>query len=443
MPKGICLLLIVGALATTLCAQKPALTPTGAVDATDVFGPKLWYFPFDRSNLMHDYADNAHMFEALDSLLSIPRISTKIDSVWVTAAASPTGAEAHNHRLARARAEAMIEHLRHTYPYIPASRIAIQWVGIDYDGAAAIYEREQEQIANLKSLEERDAWLMRNVYPRLQYVSVKLLLNNGTLINPERGSPIRAMLNRETANYDSISTQLQVPISQPVRRDTVYIIQRDTIHKGGDTYIFNIIGGGMPGLSGNDAYEEPEESKPLSSGKPRQPRLRIKTNLLYDLALLPNLALEYSITRRWSMAIEGYWSWWSIGAPKYWYHRIQMAGIESKFWLGSRPLRQLMSGHYVGIYGMAGNYDLRLFTNDLDDFGYQSRRSYSAGLTYGFSHYLGRHWALEYSLGAGYFGGVYDEYNISRCTDCPALRTTKKMRYFGPTRAAVSLIFQL
>jgi hypothetical protein len=102
-----------------------------------------------------------------------------------------------------------------------------------------------------------------------------------------------------------------------------------------------------------------------------------------------------------------------------------------------------MSGHHVGVYGMAGNYDLRLFTNDLDDFGYQSRRSYSAGVTYGYTHPIGRHWALEYAIGAGYFGGIYHEYNRSRCIDCAARRTTKKMRYFGPTRAAVSLIFQL
>ena len=37
----------------------------------------------------------------------------------------------------------------------------------------------------------------------------------------------------------------------------------------------------------------------------------VKTNLLYDAALVPNLGVEIPVARRWTVGIDGFWAWWS------------------------------------------------------------------------------------------------------------------------------------
>jgi hypothetical protein len=89
------------------------------------------------------------------------------------------------------------------------------------------------------------------------------------------------------------------------------------------------------------------------------------------------------------------------------------------------------------------NYDVRLFPRTLNDMGYLSTESRSMGITYGYVLPIGRRWDLEFSLGAGYFGGMYYEYNRSTCADCYPVRNRKERNYYGPTRAAVALIYRI
>ena len=37
----------------------------------------------------------------------------------------------------------------------------------------------------------------------------------------------------------------------------------------------------------------------------------VKTNLLYDAALVPNLGVEIPVARRWTVGVDGFWAWWS------------------------------------------------------------------------------------------------------------------------------------
>jgi hypothetical protein len=406
-----------------LSSQTPQTSHVSSsnADTLGVFGPKVWYFPIARSELRRDYRDNARMCDALDSLLSIPHVLHRIDSVFIVAAASPIGSDLQNRSLSEARAYSLMRYIREHHPAILSSAISVRAIGVDHDGYRALYEEQQKEVDAMTPA-QRNRWLFQKVYPRLQYVSVRILLNDGTLIHPEQGSPIRILMQQSPeVRYDTIRVTVYdtVRIVQTVQPPPVIPLPPTPV----DTIIIS-----------NKSQEKPS---------PPPSRLAIKTNLLYDLALLPNLTVEYSLTPRWSVALEGYWSWWSMDAPKYWYHRIQMVGVEGKYWIGNLPLRRRMNGHHIGMYALAGNYDLRLFTTDPDDLGYQSPWSYSAGFSYGYTHAIGRRWAFDYSLGVGYLGGIYHEYNRSRCLDCAAKRTTKKMSYYGPTRAVISLIYQM
>lgn len=171
--------------------------------------------------------------------------------------------------------------------------------------------------------------------------------------------------------------------------------------------------------------------------------ISVKSNLLYDAVLLPNLSVEipFGRKRNWSVAIDGNWSWWNTGADDYNYHRIQMAGIELRRWFANRTGNPL-NGWYAGIYGYGGDYDIRLFADDNSDIGQQSPWSYSGGLTLGYALPVGRRFNLEFGLGAGFLGGTYKKYTVSDCEDGVfPLLSTHRRSYFGLTKASVSLVW--
>ena len=187
----------------------------------------------------------------------------------------------------------------------------------------------------------------------------------------------------------------------------------------------------------DNKYEYEEASKPL--------HLALKTNLLYDLGLLPNLTVEWyfeKFDRQWSLAVEGNWNWWTFGssAQTRQFYRIQAAGIELRRWVESPyPLH----GHAVGVYSMIGNYDLRFFTQDEYSKGYLSNLSWSAGLSYSWSVPISSGFNVELGLALGYIGGRYYQYDYCTIHQHWAPRAAYNRNYIGPTRVGVSFVWLL
>jgi hypothetical protein len=170
--------------------------------------------------------------------------------------------------------------------------------------------------------------------------------------------------------------------------------------------------------------------------------LAVKTNLLYDAALLPNVGVEAPLGLRWSVAVYGAFSRWDTKRPHYWSHQVNDAGVEGRRWLGSGAQGRL-NGWFAGAYFTGGVYDLRLFTDDSEDYGYLSRWSRSAGVSGGYSLALSRRWTLEFNLKVGYLTGRYSAYNRSRFRDCYPERYRGVLHYTGPTGGGVSLVYRI
>ena len=88
----------------------------------------------------------------------------------------------------------------------------------------------------------------------------------------------------------------------------------------------------------------------VSSPRERKPfYMAVKTNLLYDAVVVPNLGLEFYLGRGWSIA--GNWMYtWLKNDNRYRYHRVYGGDLEVRRWLsyGRKPL----TGHHMGIYGL-------------------------------------------------------------------------------------------
>ena len=169
-----------------------------------------------------------------------------------------------------------------------------------------------------------------------------------------------------------------------------------------------------------------------------KPAFALKTNLLYDLALAPNIEVEvpFGRDRRWSVMVEYLNPWWRLDKLNYAYE-IQEAGVELRRWMmprcdGSRPW---LSGSFLGLYVASAKYDLEY--NGVGDQG----EIWSAGFTFGYSWPLNKRLNLELSASAGPVYGERRHYNAEFESSHLIYKSTKNMQYFGPTKVKLSLVW--
>lgn len=159
----------------------------------------------------------------------------------------------------------------------------------------------------------------------------------------------------------------------------------------------------------------------------------LKNNILYDLALAPNIEVELSIGKRWSLNTEYKCPWWLNSKHDFCYQLLS-GGMEGRCWLGNRQKRDRLTGHFIGLYAEGGIYDFQLRGD-----GYQGKYYGAAGVTYGYARQLARHFSLEFSLGIGYLTTEYKKYTPYEGD----IIWTNSGRYnfIGPTKAKVSLVW--
>ena len=78
----------------------------------------------------------------------------------------------------------------------------------------------------------------------------------------------------------------------------------------------------------------------------------IKTNIINDAFLSPNLAIEAGIAPKWTAEIDAEINAWSVG-DKNWRHWFVMP--EARYWFC-----RSFSGHFVGAHILGGQYNLSL-----------------------------------------------------------------------------------
>lgn len=166
----------------------------------------------------------------------------------------------------------------------------------------------------------------------------------------------------------------------------------------------------------------------------------LKTNLLYDLALVTNAGIEVSLGHRWTVAADGHFTWLSKNSRhRYW----QSYGgyVTLRRYFGQRSMVNgqcsAFSGHHLGIYGLALTYDV-----EWGGRGYQADHfGFGAGVEYGYSLPIGRCLDLDFSIGVGFQDGEYKKYDP--VDDHYVWHSTSKRHWWGPTKAEVTLKWKL
>ncbi len=166
----------------------------------------------------------------------------------------------------------------------------------------------------------------------------------------------------------------------------------------------------------------------------------LKTNLVNDGFLSPNLALEVGIAKRWTVELLGEMNLWKIKDHSMKHLYVQP---EVRYWLCQR-----FAGHFFGVHGLAGTYnygnldiDMKFLGTDfrkLKDSRYQGWAA-GAGIAYGYAWPVHKHWNIEGEIGIGWIYTRYDRYPCEVCGT--KIEDNKPHNYFGPTKLAINVVY--
>lgn len=172
----------------------------------------------------------------------------------------------------------------------------------------------------------------------------------------------------------------------------------------------------------------------------RAQEVAVKTNLLNDVVLSPNVSAEFGLAPKWTVEATGQLNAWTVNGHN-WRHWLLMP--EGRYWFCQR-----FAGHFVGAHVLGGQYNFGNLHNNIKFLGTDFSKltderhqgwMVGAGIAYGYSWILDRRWTLEAEIGIGW---VHTWYDVYRCANCgKKIRSNQRHDYFGPTKAAINLVY--
>ena len=160
-----------------------------------------------------------------------------------------------------------------------------------------------------------------------------------------------------------------------------------------------------------------------------QPKLVIKTNLLYDLILAPNVGLEYYFNPSWSLGFDVTVPWWR-SEEKHTRYRMQLYELEGRYYMGAKKR------HHVGVFVQGGLYDLKRHNRA----GYKGEFG-GVSIGYGYLLPIKKRLSMDFEVGLGYIYTEYDKYDYNGRGNFYQKIQKERSHIFMPTRAGVSLVW--
>lgn len=402
-------------LAAFLCAraQERQVTDSATIHFTQSHSAMSLSIPGNKAELeritdfMHRYSD--------------PDSGYRLRSVRVVGGASPEGSVAINERLSRGRADAIFDYIA-KYEAIPDSVATFEFLGRDWRGLRALVAADTQVPYRAEVIEVIDQTIAEG--PASSLVSNRGLSRLRAL---RGGAPYIYMyahlfpaLRASTLVVEYSAPELPPFVAEP-ELPPVEVV---------DTVSEEIIIVDVPRIEELPA----EKCSPLYMG--------LKTNMLHDALALPSLGVEFYAGKGWSVGLNWTYGWWSKDrSHRYW--RAYGGDINVRRWFGSKAKEKPLTGHHLGVYAGVVTYDFEFggkgYMGGLPHRTLWDRCNYTAGLEYGYSLPIARRLNIDFTIGIGYLGGKYLEYE-PKANGYQWLRT-RRLHWFGPTKAEISLVW--
>ena len=377
------------------------------------------YFHQAKDYLDPDLRDNAEVLDNIVRALT----ERKNDSIYVLrrvivyGAASPEGGIKYNKALSQRRANTIFAYLSR-YSDLPDSLMEFRFLGRDWEGLARLAEADPavpyhdetvrfirrlaaeartenapDGVKQLRAFRRGEPWryMYRNLFPELRASGMNLWYEfvpaPDVPRNPIGSFPLEAVIAPDSVPVPEIHPVAHIDRIRPFYMD-------------------------------------------------------IRTNMLYDAALIPNIGAEFYVGR--DISVGGHWqyAWWSKSSKdRFW--RIYGGDLFARYWFGSAAKEKPLTGHHIGLYAQVLTYDV-----EFGGRGYMAgepgediwnRANWGGGVEYGFSLPVARRINIDFTLGLGYSGGTYYQYTPE--DGHYVWQVTKKRHWWGPTKAEISLVW--
>jgi outer membrane protein OmpA-like peptidoglycan-associated protein len=381
-------------------------------------------FVVNTTELRPDYHHNQTELEKIRNTIDSIRYgeNARITGITIKGYASPEGPYKKNVRLAKGRSERLTRYLIEEYG-IDDKLIQTEYEPEDWEGlrryVAESFLPHREQILDIidTSTEDPDSKLRRieKSYPDDYY---DILIN---------GMPYLRHSDYHV-DYEKTVNHWIAGIN-----DSIY---------------------GLPQAQPIDVGAMPK------SFKTYEPLFALKTNLLFDAIMAPNIEIEipFGKDRKWSVMIEDWFPWWLfnrnakqgsnpyrlLGVPYYSTeakgyqdaYEVWLIGAELRRWIGKCPTqRPALTGTFWGVYVAGGKSDIeRKSQGNQGEF-------VSIGATIGHSWLLSRHWNLELSGSIGVLFGPRRHYHGEFDDTHLIWQFSDNIFYAGPTKLKLSLVY--
>lgn len=390
-----------------------------ATFAQDVKWTRRFYFELDKYDIRYDLRNNRVMMDStvimLKSLLQDPTVTNvRLD---IISSSSLEASEAYNVRLTQRRNGAFLSELRH-YVDIPFEVLVVHDNVFDWDQlydltAVSTCPGRQQALNVIRTVPAGVDHKQTDNRRKLR------------LMELEGGETYKYM--KDFLFPDMRNTSVTITATRPAgTRAGRSVNTEPTPNKAPEKVIAE------PPTTDNDTKDR------------RRHVFGVKTNMLYDLAMTPNIGVEFYLGKHITLNANWAYAWWNKD-PNSFYWRAYGGDVEARYYFRNPSdrndrLDHAFTGHHIGLYGLMCTYDYEFGEN-----GQQAPKwSYGGGIDYGYSIAITRHLNLDFTLGLGCLYGKYYTYDPSTIKNDEYYWTaTKHRKYWGPTKAEVSLVWVL
>lgn len=397
---------------------------THGVAVLDVTDSVSISFRQSKWNLDMEFGNNAATLDSINRRLEVVMNDSvyRLSRIRVVGGASPEGSVAFNRILSERRAATLFDWFGRHLPLKELDR-SFTFLGRDWEGVLRLAENDpsvpyrDETIMLLRNIAEEKR--MNGNEPARSLERIKRL---------HGGEPYRYLYDnifpavrasRVIIGYDRVLSPViaekRLDEAITARIDTIFMDRIEVVH---DTIYIN----NCP------------ECRPFY--------MNLRTNMLLDIAALPNIGVEFYVGRNLSVGAGWMYGWWSRSdSHRYW--RAYGGELFGRWWFGGKARQKPLTGHHLGIYAQMYTYDFEW--GDKGEMGGKpggsllDRAQYGGGIEYGYSLPVGRRINIDFSLGLGYVTGTYHKYRP--IDDCYVWQSTHRRHWFGPTKAEISLVW--
>ncbi|MDE6632652.1 MAG: DUF3575 domain-containing protein [Muribaculaceae bacterium] len=443
---------------TSILTVLIAITAFGEIPADSV---KV-YFLAGRRHFDPSLGNNREAMESFIEKVKEAKAQDNINYLTVNGYASPEGASDANQRLSGLRCDEIAKYISQ-HAGIDNNQIKTFADGVAWEELRNlvakhpdmpsqervlyildntplwIYNREKTKIIDGKKKQLMDLeggrvwnWMMENLFPELRNaVAVVLYLK----YKSETPAAVNTPSPDNSQATETTSTEVSEPSSKIyISDEEIETTRTDLIEEFAQAEYADSIATNVTSSLEGQCVSVMAQPKPFY--------MAVKTNMLYDAALVPNLGAEFYLGKNISIYGDWMYAWWENNARhKYW--QVYGGDLGLRLWFGKKAHAKPLTGHHLGIYG-----GIFIFDFENGDTGYMGgkpggtlwdRFLINSGIEYGYSLPIGKRLNIDFSIGFGYLSGNYIKYYPF---DNDYYREKEyKMQYFGPTKAEISLVW--